>query len=486
MKFSVIIPLGFHRQSALECVRGWVSKQNLPGEEFELVCLLPTADPDGLRGPIQALLRPHDQLTLCEPAHDMALCALGAAQARGEFLFFTESHVWPEADVLQASMAVFREHPDWAAFSCRTLPVVPNRLARMEADMYERDIDQAMNHHPWRKILDQCFVTRRAAYVEAGGIDAALGHYAEWVLAARYFDCGLKIGYAPHIELKHLYSGDVGVLREFIESFIEGEIRYFAGANGVDGTISSEMPPEWVTRGDWDSGFAAMVVKCMGRSAMAQPAWLAMPGWWREFLHWGIVAACGIGWSIRKARLRTAYRRALLSAASMAGSRARLSDCFEKFIVAYIHLHRLKEISAHLPALKDIPCAQGGATVRDLGQQRRASGFHFPEIHRSTELRWSRPAAVVEISVPAGSSGIAVLCAPKRRGLNRRRPMFFINEEPVPAGRVSFSGHRALIALEGAPAGVLRLAWVCRPLFAPRDSRRLGLPIVGISVEAAA
>jgi len=485
MKFSIVIPLGFHRQSALDCVRGWVSKQDLPGEEFELVCLLPAADPDGLRGPIQALLRPHDQLILCEPAHDMALCALGAAQARGEFLFFTESHVWPEADVLQASMAAFREHPDWAAFSCRTLPVAPNRLARMEADMYERDIDQAMNHHPWRKILDQCFVTRRAAYAEAGGIDAALGHYAEWVLAARYFDSGLKIGYAPHIELKHLYSGDVGVLRTFIESFVEGEVRYFARAHGASGTISSETPAEWLTRGDWDRDFAAALAKCISRSGIAQPSWLVMPGWWRELLHWRIVAACGIGWPIRKARLRAAYLRVLLFAASMAGSRAQLSDCFEKFIVAYIHSRRLKEISAHLPALQDMPCGQGVVTVRDLGEKRRASGFHFPEIHLSTAMNWSRPAAVVEVRVPPGSSGIAVHCAPIRHALDRLRPMFFINEEPVPADRVSYSGHRAVIALDGAPAGILRLAWFCQPLVAPRDPRRLGLPITGISVEAA-
>ena len=78
----------------------------------------------------------------------MALCAHGAALARGTYLFFTESHVWPEHDVLVASKQVFDDHPDWAAFSCRTTRVAPNRVAQLEADLYEHDIDQAMNNHP--------------------------------------------------------------------------------------------------------------------------------------------------------------------------------------------------------------------------------------------------------------------------------------------------------------------------------------------------
>ena len=158
---------------------------------------------------IRPLLRPHDQLVLCDAHHDMDLCAHGAALARGTYLFFTESHVWPEHDVLLASKQMFDDHPDWAAFSCRTARVALNPLAQLEADLYEHDIDQAMNAHPWRKILDQCFVTRSDAYRAAGGFDPELGHFAEWALAARYYDRGLTVGYAPHIVLRHFYPTSV-------------------------------------------------------------------------------------------------------------------------------------------------------------------------------------------------------------------------------------------------------------------------------------
>ena len=52
--------------------------------------------------------------------------------------------------------------------------------------MYQADIEFGMKQHPWRKVLDQCFVTRRDVYWECGGLREELGHFAEWVLAAAY------------------------------------------------------------------------------------------------------------------------------------------------------------------------------------------------------------------------------------------------------------------------------------------------------------
>ena len=91
MEFSIIIPLDFHRSRALDCIRGWVETQRMLAEDFELICLLPSDDPDRLGDLIRPLLRPHDRLERCEGHHDMDLCAHGAAIARGTCLFFTES-----------------------------------------------------------------------------------------------------------------------------------------------------------------------------------------------------------------------------------------------------------------------------------------------------------------------------------------------------------------------------------------------------------
>src|SRR5437870_2699883 len=107
---------------------------------------------------LPALLGPGDRLEYSTERHDIGLSAIGAARAHGQFLFFTESHCWPEADVLEKCLQAIAIHPEWVAFSCRSKRITHNRLSNAEADMYETDIEFGMKIHPWRKILDQCFV----------------------------------------------------------------------------------------------------------------------------------------------------------------------------------------------------------------------------------------------------------------------------------------------------------------------------------------
>jgi hypothetical protein len=185
------------------------------------------------RKAIEAVLRPHDRLIESDGSHDMAMCVEGAALSKGKTLFFTESHVWPEPGVLQSCAVVLEQNPDWAAFSCKTDRVTSNLLSEVEADMYEQDIDYGMNVHPWRKILDQCFVTRRESYFSAGGLDARLGHFAEWTLAEKYYENKFEIGYAPAVRLHHYYIGQLSELTTFTADFVDGEVLYFSERSGI-------------------------------------------------------------------------------------------------------------------------------------------------------------------------------------------------------------------------------------------------------------
>jgi hypothetical protein len=203
MQFSVIIPLEFHRGQGTRCVEAWCRDQVFPGHDYEVLCIMPRSYPARGRRAIETVLRPHDRLIESESSHDMAHCVEGAAVAKGEIFFFTESHVWPEPGVLRSCAAVLEQNPDWSSFSCKTDRVTRSLLGEAAADMYEWDIDHAMNFHPWLKILDQCFVTRRAEYFAAGGFDPRLGHFAEWTLSEKYHDSGFEVGYAPHIRLSH-------------------------------------------------------------------------------------------------------------------------------------------------------------------------------------------------------------------------------------------------------------------------------------------
>ena len=92
-----------------------------------------------------------DRVEFSEHSHDIALCHAGAAKAQGKYLIFTEAHCWPEPDVLEKCLQAIRDNPDWAGFSCRSVPITHNRLSKAEAAMYMADIEYAMNDHPWRK-----------------------------------------------------------------------------------------------------------------------------------------------------------------------------------------------------------------------------------------------------------------------------------------------------------------------------------------------
>src|SRR5688572_16832873 len=164
MFISVLIPLEFHRDQAVEAIGKWRGEQTLDGTLFEVIVIASRRSRASDLDAVRALLGPNDRLVLTDAAHDVAQVAEAATYARADVLFFTESHVLPTPTVLAQCLELFAHRPEWAAFSCRTRGITPNRLARAEAHMYETDILYGMTSHAWRKILDQCFVTRRSAY----------------------------------------------------------------------------------------------------------------------------------------------------------------------------------------------------------------------------------------------------------------------------------------------------------------------------------
>ena len=180
--------------------------------------------------------------------HDMDLCAKAAEAASGEMLFFTESHCLPESGTLASADAVAHENTEWAGFSGRSIPITGNLLSEIEAEWYGPEIEFGMNEHPWRKVLDQCFVVRRSAYFQAGGFDPAFGHFAEWLIAARFYALGLKIGYAPTVRIHHVYIGDFGVWQRFTADFVRGQMAYLAVEPNDPLTTMFDEVPEWSRR----------------------------------------------------------------------------------------------------------------------------------------------------------------------------------------------------------------------------------------------
>ena len=482
--FSVIVPLEYHRGQWDRCWRAWRA-QSLPPSLYETILVVPPEFPQ--RGRLKVLAGPHDRVVDAPASHDIGLCSVGAARARGRYLFFTESHCWPEPDVLELCERGFESHPEWSAFSCQSVRVTHNRLSTAEADMYEADIEHGLLLHPWRKMLDQCFVTRREAYERCGGLKPEFGHFAEWVLAADYYTLGLEIGYLPEAKLHHYNVGRLDELEAFTRDFISGEMRYFASLSDEPGRQLQEVPCEWIEQGSLDRHLARSLLRLSARGLLTpsrarlrQPAaLLGAP------LRWLLPALVGDRPSRAAAALRVWAAYGAARAGSVAGSTARLSANFRSYVAALIHQQRLACISS---ARRAAPAARGRPGEPPAGWDLFApgsAGFHPIETWHGQRFRWSEPEAILPGWMPAGRHRLRIECLPVRPVLDAQ-PRFFLDGRPVPGRHVDVSSSAVDLQLEVPESRPVTLAWTCASFAARRDPRRLGLPVQGIVLSGPA
>ena len=395
-------------------------------------------------------------------------------------MFFTESHCWPEPDVLERCLHAFTTHPEWAAVSCQLMPITHNRLSRAEADMYQADMEYGLKIHPWRKVLDPCFVTRREKYEECGGLKSELGHFAEWVLAATYFELGYQIGYVPEARLHHYYIGQLAELRTFTRDFVTGEMRYFAKESHELGGHLLEVPPEWICQGSWDRRLAQSLLRIATHGMLTPSAARTRRRrmFTRTLVRWLIPAIVGEG----AARVGTAVKErwafAAVNLARLVGSRPRLDAAFKNYIASVIEHQRSECIkSEHRTRARTaaIPHVDSTSGLNVFAPEN--AGFYPIEIFQDTRFRWSEPAAIMPAWTPEGQHHIWVECLPIRSLAHGADLQFYFNERPLSARDVSIGLDTIEIKLHPAQSRHSTLAWTCHPFPATGDRRRLGLPV---------
>ena len=502
LRFSVIIPLEDHRGHAVRCVRGWAQDQLFPREQFEIVIGSPAGHPTAELNEIRSLLGPQDRVLELDRHHDMALCAKAAASTKGEVLFFTESHCMPEPGTLAIADAVTRANPQWAGFSGRSIPITRNLLSELEAELYGPDIEFGMREHPWRKVLDQCFVVHRSPYFEAGGFDPAFGHFAEWLLAARLYALDLKIGYAPTVRIHHLYIGDFREWHRFTADFLQGQMAYLALEPRDPLTTMFDEVGEWSRRHMLRRSVARRVCRMMlrdlrrsievGGDDSERRGLSSLRDWhWRLLRSWLVRAAAGHSRVLMRAQRRRLTTRVALQVDLLTRNRARagvhLRSCFDA--IATVERNRFlrtwarnfERDRASRPPLDDV-VDFGLWGPEQLGEA-LGVGFHPAEAAGAEAIRWSEPAAYVELPVTAGRYVITLNLRFPPLETVPPRPHFYLDERPIPAGNVSiqrdFVELRVDVRGSSSPP---RLGWVCAPYRADQHSDRLlGLPVVSLA-----
>jgi len=489
-RFTVIIPLESHRGQAQACLRRWAREQTYPRDRYEI---LAAGCRDSLDQPARSLiqneLQPNGRLVLFDEAHDMALNAHAATEARGQVIIFTESHCLPEPNVLTIADQVLQAHPEWAGFSGSTTRILSNRLSVAEADMYEADIRYGMEQHPWLKLLDQCFVVRADYYRDAGGFRPELGHFAEWQLAANLHGRGHQLGYVPEVRVWHYYAGDLNELIEFTADFARGEMTFHSKFSDDQCASLFEPPTEWLNRHQWSPRLArrARALAWQARSTLllGPVRFNAIIAACRVFVEWNLRAYLGPGPEVLWASLR--FRAALLAlrlGLLLRMRRQPLLAAFLRMIDATVRLERIRFVARWLKstgASGAAPAESAPATSvtwrPDLEAAFRSLGIHALEDSNGQQFRWSEPVGMLEVSLLPGRYNFHLEWLPLKPVGN---VSVYLNEKPLSVTRTASAGSGILDAASPAP---MRFAWTCEAWMPPADPRLLGLPLTAISIN---
>ncbi|WP_441239041.1 glycosyltransferase family 2 protein [Bradyrhizobium sp. 930_D9_N1_4] len=473
--FSIIIPLDDHRGQWRQSWLGWTS-QNVDRRLYEIILIVP---PDLLlRADIEALTGTEARLEYSESVHDVELSALGAARARGRYLFFTESHCRPEPDVLALCIRAIEDHPDWSGFSCKSVPICHNVLSRAEAAMYQSDIEFGMKLHPWLKVLDQCFVTRRDVYEECGGLRTDLGHFAEWVLAASYYARGHMVGYLDEARVHHYYVGKLDELEIFTLDFVQGEIRYLSEARRDPGGELIEIPIEWSERDKFDFAIARHALNALVRYSLAGRGWKRPDEMLQAFRRWAAPALLNEVRARLAARIAVLHARTSLTVLSAVGASAATGRWMKRYIASLIRFQRLD-------CIRRI-CSRAGPPRRLFGDCVLAQiGFHCMESSAGSAFCWSEPEAAVRIAGASGRNIVRILGPALRASLDQIGVYFYLDGTLVDSTAIVVGRDSFTLRVDLPPSGIATLAWVCPVLRGVGDSRRLGLSIAAIEVARA-
>ncbi|MDX6699500.1 MAG: hypothetical protein QOE65_2897 [Solirubrobacteraceae bacterium] len=439
---SVVTTLTVPRRRVLHCLRSWTENQRVDGD-VELVVAV--GDGRGRLGRrVRDALRPGDRVLRVHGANEMAQYDAAARAARGEWLLFTEPHV----EALPGCVAELLDHvrAHGLAGACVHTLAQPehSRAARMEARMFQSEAAEWTRDGDWRKFTKRGLLVSRAAYLDAGGLDGALGRFAETALARALHERGHRLGYAPGARVQHQNSTDLGELVTYVWDYRR---QAAAGDGAALRMAAAGRDGAPVERAVLDDALRVALAR------RGEPGWRALAG-------------------------RLAALRVALALGPRAGRALGAWAPARRAAGAWLRFHHpLGDDERTYAAYREL-----WQTVGDLAAATRREGagpwgLHEPESLDGTPFRWSDAVARLDVDGPGpvaidhlGVRPVSPADVLVYRGASRLEP---VAGECTPT-RLVFDG-------AGDATGPVTL--VCPPLPTGDgpERRTLGLPIVAVS-----
>ncbi|HZS04375.1 MAG TPA: glycosyltransferase [Blastocatellia bacterium] len=493
LRVSVIVTLTDERGQGRECVRMLTQGQTLAREKYEVIVITDGSYPQ-LAREAEKMLAPQDSLVHFPSSNEFYLYEIAARRARGRVLFFTEAHCVPEPECLEA-MVRFLDISGCDGARCRSVRIDENLnyLAQMEDRVIEDFRSANLQKDHWLKVLIHGFGIHRDVYFQEGGFTSEFGQFAEWELAARLHSRGRRLGYAPEVVVRHCYAGDLKILFSFIRDFTRGEMKCRA-------TLPKEFCekyfgplPEWFEHGFYNSALTRRLCLYLIErfsSALKDGDYKASLELLRLLRRFDVTALCGLRWHLLAARKSIILAR--LKMRLWRFSAERCYQAYHRHWAAIIQYCRLEFLADQAAALRgEVPATFQYDLTRIAADD--LTGFYPLETWQGHSFRWSEPAAVVRVSLPAGDYEVRIEMLPVR-------------SEALPLHiEVIFDGHTVCKTTQDSHRPVTfrltadkfkpetdrhYLALLCnafRPLqFDSTDERALGLPVTGISFGSTA
>lgn len=206
---SVVIPLPDDRGHLAECLQGFTQQQiTVP---YEII--VPTSEPVS----VELLEQYPDVRWLYRPGLRInALYNAGAAEARGKYLYISESHCVPQADCLHQIFNYVRQAN--VAAACSASGGLPgNFVSDGEQRMFEEDFLRWLSARKC-KVSIRGTMIERALWEQVGGFQAEYGHFSEVMIGCKFEALGVRFGFADKSFIHH---GNQVCLRELAKELQE-------------------------------------------------------------------------------------------------------------------------------------------------------------------------------------------------------------------------------------------------------------------------
>ncbi len=471
-RMSVLLPLQEDRSTGELSAHAWMHGQQAPRDAYEVVVLASGLDPD-LERRVRPLLTEHDRWVEAATPDEYEMFNLGARIARGEHLFLTEAHCVPEPDCLAVMLEVLESRGlPGARGESRGEP--RGVLGRLEHEVYGEHLRPGADDDHWRKVLIHSLAIRRDVYLEVGGFPARYGDFSAWALAIALREAGHRLGFAHGSAVRHVYTGELGILAEHVRDFARGEMRYCREQPAGLRARYLDEAPEWTGRmASTRSGAAAALRAAVG-ARLASP-WLAA----MAAEHAAVVLAGPRATALWGGAVTSAWRaRTAAGALVRRPSRA----AYERFWEVTARAARRDYLAREDWAADSAPPAAARADLA-AAEPGALIGFHGLEQVGGRPFRWTCGLAVVQLALEgAGTHRVEIGLLPLRR---QRRLRITVDGRPLDAAGCELRYDGATLTVDGG--GLREIGIVCPPWRPWRaggaDRRLLGVAVTSVESQ---